>query len=173
MTPIYKKWCSLKSGKLQRSHRLKSQSVFTTHACNWPYCITTPLYHAHSCWHGIFNPIDHCTMPGQFSEEYSIAVCMAMLLSNYHVMKLIFSFATFQSASFFINRCQTWSIHGLWRKMRYQNVDEKLLQILTPHTSADFSFSFFFFFKVFIIYSDQRQSKLWPWCIHCMGQEHN
>ncbi len=34
-------------------------------------------------------------------------------------------FVTFQTASFFINRCQTCTIHGLWRKMRYQHDKDK------------------------------------------------
>ena len=67
--------------------------------------ITKRLYHT---YRPIIDRIDHCTVPGQFSEGYSIAACIAMLLSNYPRVK--FLIWTFQSASFFTNRCQTFSI---------------------------------------------------------------
>ncbi len=56
--------------------------------------------------------------------------------------KIFIYFATCQSASFYINRCQTWSIHGLWRKMRYDDVDEKISETsvsLCCHTITRFS----------------------------------
>ncbi len=52
---------------------------------------------------------------------------------------MIFVICNFRTASFFINRCQTWTIHGLWRKMRYQHKDKKISQrsvlIMLPYNN--------------------------------------
>ena len=115
--------------------------------CARPGEITKHLHH--TC------PIDHCTAvpcpfklarvvhPYQLDRARSIRAgysttrarqCCSQIISAWNL-----SFATFQSVSFFINRCQTWSIYGLWRKMRYQNVDEKIPQtsvsIMLPYNN--------------------------------------
>ncbi len=64
LTPIYEKLPCPKSFKLQRSRQWKLRSVFITHALN-----------------RLFNPVDHCAVPSQFTEGYSITACMAILLS--------------------------------------------------------------------------------------------
>ena len=51
-------------------------------------------YSAHSNWCALFNPIDHCTVTGQFSEG-QLWTCMVMVLWNYP--RVIF-FITFESA---------------------------------------------------------------------------
>ena len=48
-----------------------------------PLLITACRYHAQSNWRVFYNFIDQYSVSGQFSEGYSIAVCMIMLLSNY------------------------------------------------------------------------------------------
>ncbi len=71
-------------------------------------------------WRGLFNPIDHCTVPRHFSEGFSTAACMAILLPNYPSV-IYFHLQLF-------NRRQTRTIYGLWRKRGYQNVDKKIPQ---------------------------------------------
>ena len=124
------------------------KSVFTTLPVIDPFITALMRYHARWNWRGLFNPIDHCTVPQ--SIQRGILNCS---LHGNVALKLyqrkFFSFATFQSGSFFINRCHTWSTYGFWRKIRSQNVDEKTsvsnmfpcnsqIWNVTPHTSADF-----------------------------------
>ncbi len=106
----------------KRSRQQKLQSVFTTHARN--RVITAKQYHACSNWRQPY--WSDCTVSGQFSEGYSIAACMAMLLSNYPRVKNFH--CNFLICVIFQNLCQTWSIYDLCRKMRYKNLDEKILQ---------------------------------------------
>ncbi len=154
-------------------------------------------YKAFSQHMPVIDPIDHCPWYrdrfklARAIQPYwslhsarsarSIEACMTMLLQNYPRV-IFFSFATFQSVSFLINRRQTWTIYGLWRKMMYQKVDKKIPQrsviIMSPyniqidslahHTSADFlsfflsflffSFFFFFFFFFFFLFFEVCRS---------------
>ena len=112
----------------------------------------------HTCPYSILLITAPC--PSKYAEGYSIAASMAMFLLNSPAWN--FSFATFQSVSFFINRCQTWSVYGLFRKMRYQNVDEKFRKrlcnlcyhtitrfIVTSHASADYFVCLFVFLGIY------------------------
>ena len=83
----------------------QSENMCTTHACSQPYLITMITAK------GLFIPIENCTVSRQFSEGYSIAVC---ILKYLHV--IIF----FCNCVMFINRCHTWTIYDLCRKMIYQ-----------------------------------------------------
>ncbi len=115
----------------------------------------------------VINPIDHCgTMPSQTGMGYSTPIQWGLFDCSVHgndvtvnIPMWYFSFETFWIGSFFINRHQKslWTIYDLWRKMRYQNVDETIGQfhkglcklchhtitrliIQTPHMSVDFLF---------------------------------
>ncbi len=46
-------------------------------------------------WCGLYNPFDHCTVPGQFSEGYTIVTCNVAPKSS-----LCDSVTTFQFVSF-------------------------------------------------------------------------
>ena len=110
---------------IQRSRQRKLQSVFTTHARNQPQCSlqsgTMPLQIG-TGYSTLLIRLRRARLPGQFSEGYSKTTCMAMLLSNYPRVN-------FSICVIIQNRCQRWSMYGLWEeKMRYQNVDEKILQ---------------------------------------------
>ncbi len=57
--------------------------------------ITAPRYSAHSNLRGLFNPIEHCSVPGQFSEGHSNGVCLAMLLPCFVLFFCLFVFCFF------------------------------------------------------------------------------
>ncbi len=122
LTVIYEKWCSPKSCKLQRSRQRKLQSVFTTHACNRPCWslhrgtmlfklvqVIQPYWSLHPAWSikwGIFN----CSVHGNS--------CSQIIPTSFFFHLQLFHLCHF-----------SWIGH--WRKMRYQNVDEKI-----PETSV-------------------------------------
>ena len=80
VTPIYEKWHSPKSYKLQtlRQGKHKASSIHMP--------VINPINHWRTTvpvvnWRGLFNLFDYCTVPGQFSESCLIAVCTTMFLS--------------------------------------------------------------------------------------------
>ena len=77
------------------------------HYRSLPACIV-PI----SNWRRFLKPFDYCTVPGQFSEGYHIAVWVAKLPSNYPRVILFHYFASFESVPSLINRCQMWSLAG-------------------------------------------------------------
>ena len=68
------------------------------------------------------------------------------VIKNKKYRPIFFIFYNFSICVISINRWQTWTIYGLWGKLWFQNVDEKIPQkvcvkyviIMTSHTSADF-----------------------------------
>ena len=66
----------------------------------------------------VINPIN-CCVASRFSEDYSIAACMAMLLSNYHLV----IFCNFSDSVIFHKSVSNVD-NLLWRKIRYQNAGE-------------------------------------------------
>ncbi len=131
LTPIYDKWRSLKKCKLRHG---KLQSVFTTHSVIDPIdhsqqyhaCFKLArvqpywsLHSARSIQRGPFN----CGMHGNVAPKLS--------------PRDIFFICTFSIFTISHDRRQMWTIYGLWRKMRYQNLDKKIFQrfviIMSPY----------------------------------------
>ncbi len=135
LTAIYEKWRSSKSCKFN----------ITLNDARGNYKVSSLHLPA-------INPIDPFKLT-LLIQPYSLHKCpliSARVIQLQHALKcyflyytcvMIFSFATFESVPPLINRCQTWSIYRLWRKMRYQNVDEKIPQtsvsIMSPCNKPD------------------------------------
>ena len=104
-------------------------------------------YKASSSHMPVIDPIDHCTVvPCRFKIGAGYSTLLSTIIPHARSIQLglfnggvhgnvalklspsewYFPFATFRCTSFFINRCRSWTTYGLWKKMRYQNVDEKI-----------------------------------------------
>ena len=144
--PDVRKMTQSEKFELQRSSQRKFQSVFTTHARIRPsdHCKPVPCPFKLS---RVFQPYSsNSTVPGQFSEGYSIVACMAMLL-----YRVKFFIGNFSICVIFQNRCQTWSIYGLWRKMMYYNVDEKKsANVCVNYVTIQWWFDILFVWPIFI-----------------------
>ncbi len=132
-------------------HPAKLQSFFRTYVRNQPYR-SLPVVN----WRGLLNSIDHCTVPGQFSNAsrrlFNCGV-HGKLLSNY--LRMIFFICNFWICTISHKSVSNVVNYSIWRKMGYQNVDEKKshkrlcqlchrtitrYEIRTPHISAEFLF---------------------------------